>query len=236
MSRTKTARPQPPTLSQADALAPRYRAGASLADLAREFGCWRNDLRRMFAALGCLRGGDRLPRLCRVCQSPVRSASRRDLCADHVRRFCSRCESRLPRGRKNRWCSRCEQERKPEDYRYRRLLALRSPPLCRDCRQEQPAGRIDARCPDCAAAWRRERRASQRKRRCAACREFILPRNLSYCDSCSAALGQWRRDYRRGDPAALAVRPLKEYRRWQKTPMAIPSSTSTSATGVGSGR
>lgn len=216
MSQTKSVRPPGPTLAQAAALRPRYLAGAKLADLSHEFGCWRHDLRRMFEALGVLRDEDRLPRLCRVCRAPVRSSSRRDLCADHIRRFCSRCETPLPKRRANRWCTACEQERKPADYELQRRRSVRAPGRCRDCSVDLPPGRIDPRCTRCAAAYRLKRRAEAKKRRCAGCRELIPARCVTYCDNCNAALSQWRRDYRRGKPEAVAIRPLKEYRRWQQ--------------------
>lgn len=216
MSQTKTARPTPPTLSQAARLRPRYLAGARLGDLSAELGCWRNDLRRMFETLGCLRAEDRLPRLCRVCQEPVRSSSRRDLCSAHVRQFCSRCEVALPKGRANRWCSDCERERKPDDYRYRRLLALKSPGQCCDCPCPLQPGRINSRCTACASQYRRLQRERARRRRCAGCRILIPARCQTYCDNCAAMLSQWRYAYHHGDPAARAIRPLKEYQRWQQ--------------------
>lgn len=216
MSQTKTVRPEPPTLSQAARLRPRYLAGARLGDLSRELGCWRHDLRRLFDALGCLRDEDRLPRRCRVCAEPVLSSSRRDLCAAHVRRFCSRCERPLPKSRVNRWCFFCERERKPEDYEYRRLLALKRPRQCRDCGGEQPPGRLDPRCPSCASTERRRRREQAKRRFCAGCREPIPPRNAVYCDSCHAVYSQWRYAYHRGDPAARALRSLEPRRRWQQ--------------------
>jgi hypothetical protein len=219
MSQQKSSRPTPPTLAQAAKVRPRYLAGARLGDLAREMGCWRDDLRRLFAALGCLRDEDRLPRRCRICAAPVRSGSGRDLCAAHVRQFCSRCEAPLPEGRVNRWCYRCEQERKPADYALRRLVALRVPGECRRCHAPLPPGRIDPRCPACASAYRRQKRQQRRRRdahRCVMCGDPLPLARISYCGGCDGMLDKWRRAWHRGNPIARRLGTVETRKRWQE--------------------
>ncbi len=214
MSNTRSVQPRAPSLKQALPLAARYQAGERLAALAREWGCWRNDLRRRLDTLGVLRPEDRLPRRCRVCRDPVRG-TRHDLCARHVRCYCSRCERPLPQGRVNRWCLICEGERKPADYLRRRRQVLARPRGCVVCGMGMPPGRLERRCTSC----QRQYQAGQRQRpgrRCAGCWEPIPPRNQVYCDPCSQVQSKWRRDYHQGKPEALALRPIEPRRYWQR--------------------
>lgn len=184
-----------PRLSESEKreIAARYARGESLEALRSEFGCWRCHAQRAVRKYGGrLRAGDDGPLRCRICGEPAAGNSKRNLCAGHVRRFCSRCEAEMPEGRVCRWCYACGAANKEQlyarrlpcsqcgtkirtprstvcadcamaIYRMQRQVALAHPKACADCRIPLPKGRINRRCLRCHRKWERARRRDRRR-------------------------------------------------------------------------
>jgi hypothetical protein len=169
-----------PVFSQDAELAQRYANGETLAALVAAYGIWTAQAQR---ALRCfrvpLRSADTAPKLCRICNEPVRSCTKRFLCALHVGSFCSICEVRLPAGRISRWCRACG------NARTQRLYA-RPGRVCSMCRRKPVTARTTW-CPDCRRqVYLLERRMLQlRSRCCVVCgQELPQGRRISRCTAC----------------------------------------------------
>lgn len=128
------------------------------------------------------------PRLCRICGRIGARGTQRDLCAVHVRLYCSLCETHLPPGRVNHHCRACEDEHKQrlyrragricamcgereikvhasrcqhclhEEYEVHRWAMLHVARPCRQCGEILPKGRRLNRCVSCQRKHNRERK------------------------------------------------------------------------------
>lgn len=201
---------------------------------------------------GCLRdlikNGPPL-RSCRECAAPVWRHASRDLCPACCRRFCCRCDRRLPAGKQPACCTACQREKKQEQYQ-------RPDRICSSCHRNRTTPRSD-RCSDCNRADYEYQRAALLKageRTCAGCPALLpagrrlircaachyrkrLERNSGkpchdcqrrqrqgvspYCRACAQMRQNWRRRVHKGDAAAKRVRPLAKRRKWQAASGAV---------------
>lgn len=213
-----------PVLSadQKAAVATRYAAGEPLAALVKEFRTWTLNAKWAIHTAGhSLRSEDNEPNLCRVCGELCRSATRRRLCAAHVRSFCSKCDAPLAAGRVNPWCTTCEAAHKQrlwakqgrtcttcgepavlhscqcaacqrETYEFERAASLHVQRPCVRCGETMPAGRRSIRCTEC----QRNRLLQQRRER--------RRQGQHRCRQCGEALGLRKQTYCGGCQTMIA--------------------------------
>jgi len=196
------------TEAQKREVARRYAEGCSLPALVAEYRTWTTNAKWAIKKYGgTLRPEDTAPRVCRVCGTLVLSPTRRNLCAAHIRHYCSICDEKLPKGRANRWCSACDaankerlyargglcsvcgdRPRTPRSticarcqtaaYLAERQVRTKHPGQCLNCRAALPAGRIRRRCTACDRKHERWRRRDRRRRGEHRCRQCGDPLRL----------------------------------------------------------
>lgn len=146
------------------------------------------------------------PRLCRICGRMGARGTKRDLCAVHVKLYCSVCEAHMPPGRVNHRCTGCEQARKVDYWE-------RPGARCSQCGEERD-GNHASRCRKCVAEDYEVLRWAilHRERPCVHC-GTVMPkgRRLNRCGPCHGKEVRRRRQERQALGAhrcALCAEPL----------------------------
>jgi hypothetical protein len=117
----------------------------------------------------------------------------------------------LPVGQMNLLCLPCHRAVQADDRRRRARDTTR---LCPDCNQPVGEPRTTARCREC----HRKKVLAVRTRPgrvCAMCGQPNRTRQ-GYCRTCKCVYNHWYQAYKRGDPGARALRPLRPYTRYKE--------------------
>lgn len=194
-------------------IAAAYRAGLAMPALAERYGVAVNVIHRALLQLGVPRRDPRaaaaanLARLaeealspCRECGAGCHPNAVRPLCPVCARRFCQRCDMRLPKGEavKTRLCHDCKfearyQDRGPRLCRICGRMGVRGTkrPLCgvhiawfcQVCEAPLPPGRVNRRCTECEGE-KKQRLWERKGRRCAGCGEREAKVHSCRCQHC----------------------------------------------------